>query len=84
MANDERLLQNLPTGPLGLIPLESFSEMGKKVDKYLVKWRSKRDHHLSDVRILNSYKRESYIMEASCPRFGSGEAKGVIKDSVRG
>ena len=49
-----------------------------------MKWRSKREHQLSDTITLNSYKRDTYIMEASCPRFGSGEAKGVIKESVRG
>ena len=84
MANDERLLQTLPTGALGLIPLESFTDMGQKVDKYLVKWRAKREHKLSDTITRNSYKRDTYIVEASCPRFGSGEAKGVIKESVRG
>lgn len=84
MANDKRLLQTLPTGALGLIPLESFQEMGEKVDKYLVKWRAKREHQLSDTITLNSYKRSTYIVEADCPRFGSGEAKGVIKESVRG
>lgn len=84
MANDEKLLRTLPAGSLGLIPLESFKEMGKKVDKYLVDWRIKREHELSDTTTLNGYKRDTYILSASCPRFGSGEAKGVIKESVRG
>lgn len=84
MANDERLLRNLPAGSLGLIPLESFKAMGEKVDQYLVKWRAKREHELSDKITLDSYKRDTYILQASCPRFGSGEAKGVIKESVRG
>ncbi len=84
MANDEKLLQTLPTGSLGLIPLESFKEMGEKVDKYLVNWRARREHEHSDATILNGYKRDTYILNASCPRFGSGEAKGVIQDSVRG
>lgn len=84
MANDERLQQTFPNGTLGLIPLESFQEMGKKVDKYLVKWRTKREHVLFDAITRSNYKRDTYILEASCPRFGSGEAKGMIKDSVRG
>ena len=84
MANDERLLKTTPAGALGLIPLESCQTMGAQVDKYLVKWRAKREHKLCDTMTLNSYKRDTYIVEASCPRFGSGEAKGVIKDSVRG
>lgn len=84
MANDKRLLETLPTGSLGLIPLESFKEMGEKVDKYLVSWRSEREHEHADDISFSCYKRDTYILKASCPRFGSGEAKGVIKDSVRG
>lgn len=84
MANDERLLETLPCGTLGLIPLESCKEMGQKVDKYLVGWREKREHeHASDSAFIG-YKRDSYLLDASCPRFGSGEAKAVIKESVRG
>ena len=84
MANDEKLLQTLPTGTLGLIPLESFKEMGEKVDRYLVKWRAKREHEHEDSLTFNRYKRDTYILDADCPRFGSGEAKGVIRDSLRG
>ncbi|MCI8489936.1 MAG: ribose-phosphate pyrophosphokinase [Lachnospiraceae bacterium] len=84
MANDEKLLQMLPAGTLGLIPLESFQEMGKKVDRYLVKWRANRKYEHADTFAMNRYSRDSYIVKASCPRFGSGEAKGVISDSVRG
>lgn len=84
MANDERLLETLPTGSLGLIPLASCKEMGEKVDKYLVRWRTKREHEHEDDIVYNGYKRDTYILNASCPRFGSGEAKGVINASVRG
>ncbi len=84
MANDELLLQTLPAGTLGLIPLESFCEMGQKVDQFLAEWRARREHTLPDNVTLNNYIRDTYIVEASCPRFGSGEAKGVIKESVRG
>ena len=84
MANDERLLQNLPTGPLGLIPLESFSEMGKKVDKYLVKWRYTREHEHEDNIVFKGYQRDTYTIGVTTPRFGTGEAKGSIRHSVRG
>lgn len=84
MANDERLLETFPAGSLGLIPLESCKEMGHRVDQHLVRWREKREHeHANDIA-FRSYKRDSYIINASCPRFGTGEAKGVIKESVRG
>ncbi|MBO5371196.1 MAG: ribose-phosphate pyrophosphokinase [Lachnospiraceae bacterium] len=84
MANDERFLNTLPTGSLGLIPLESYKEMGKKVDKYLVSWRAEREQEHHNDMAFNGYKRDTYVLKASCPRFGSGEAKGIIKDSVRG
>ena len=47
MSNSERNLETLPTGSLGIIPLQSCQELGEKVDKYLVKWRDERQnqHH---------------------------------------
>ena len=84
MPNDERNLETLPDGALGLIPLESCKELGLKVDKYLVGWREKRQHqHASDLA-FKDYRRDSYIISTAVPRFGTGEAKGVIKESVRG
>ena len=83
MPNDERNLETLPDGALGLIPLESCKELGLKVDKYLVGWREKRQHqHASDLA-FKDYRRDSYIISTAVPRFGTGEAKGVIKESVR-
>ncbi len=85
MPNQEILLETKsPVSELGLIPLESCKEIGEKVNYYLVKWRSERE--LDDVGgiTLAGYKSDSYIVEAACPRFGSGEAKGIIKQSVRG
>ena len=84
MPNDERNLETLPDGALGLIPLESCKELGLKVDKYLVGWREKRQHqHASDLA-FKDYRRDSYIISTAVPRFGTGEAKGVIKESIRG
>lgn len=82
MSNSERNLETLPTGSLGIIPLQSCQELGEKVDKYLVKWRDERQHQ-NDAAFMG-YKRDSYIIEAVTPRFGSGEAKGMIKETVRG
>ena len=44
MPNDERILETMPDGALGLIPLKSCEELGAKVDQYLVGWREKREH----------------------------------------
>ena len=84
MSNSERNLETLPTGSLGIIPLQSCQELGEKVDKYLVKWRDERQHQHQNDAAFMGYKRDSYIIEAVTPRFGSGEAKGMIKETVRG
>ena len=84
MPNDERNLETLPDGALGLIPLKSCKELGDKVDKYLVGWREKREHEHRGSLAYKDYKRDSYIIPTAVPRFGSGEAQGSIKASVRG
>ena len=84
MPNDERNLETIPDGALGLIPLESCKELGLKVDQYLVGWREKRQHQHQNDPAFKGYRRDSYIISTAVPRFGTGEAKGVIKESVRG
>ena len=84
MSDDKRNLETIPKGSLGLIPLASCKELGEKVDHYLVKWREKRQHEHKDTIAFKGYQSNSYIMDVSVPRFGTGEAKGVIKESVRG
>ena len=84
MPRDERHTETIPYGTLGLIPLKSCSAMGEKVDEYLVNWREQREHENQSNLAFSGYKRDSYVVSASTPRFGSGEGKGVINDSVRG
>ena len=84
MPINERILETTPDGMLGLIPLQSCKELGDKVDEYLVTWREKREHEHQHDAAFQGYRRDSYILNASVPRFGTGEAKAVIKQSVRG
>ena len=84
MPNDDRILETMPDCALGLIPLKSCEELGAKVDQYLVGWREKREHAHKNEAAFKGYHRDSYIISTSVPRFGTGEAKGVIKESVRG
>ena len=84
MPRDERHTATIPYGTLGIIPLKSCSAMGEKVDEYLVNWREQRDHENQSNLAFSGYKRDSYVVSASTPRFGSGEGKGVLNDSVRG
>ena len=71
MPRDERHIENIPYGSLGIIPLKSCAALGEKVNNYLVEWRNRR----SDSTNLNGYKKDSYIVPVETPRFGSGEAK---------
>ena len=80
----ERTLENIPVGPLGFIPIDGCQELGKKVDKYLVEWRKENAANLKDDAVFVDYLKDSYIVDAKVPRFGSGEAKGIINESVRG
>ncbi|MEG0962714.1 MAG: ribose-phosphate pyrophosphokinase [Lachnospiraceae bacterium] len=84
MQRNETNYETIPTGPLGVISLESCLELGKKVDQYLVKFRTEREHAHEDDIAFRGYQRDSYLVGASIPRFGTGEAKGTLKHSVRG
>ena len=84
MPNDERILETMPDGALGLITLKRCEELGARVDQYLVGWREKREHAHKNEAAFKGYHRDSYIISTSVPRFGTGEAKGVINESVRG
>ena len=79
-----RNLNTIPVGALGIIPLKGCLHLVEKVDQYLVKWRKERENEHADTLAFSGYERESYILNADVPRFGTGEAKGIIKESVRG
>lgn len=81
---DDSKLETIPVGRLGIIALESCTELGNKVDNYIVRWRAERQNEHKSTIAFHGYERDSYLIESSCPRFGSGEAKGVIRESVRG
>ena len=84
MLYEEKMIETIPVGPLSLIPLRSCTELGKEVDAWLVQWRKEREsEHKSTIQFAG-YQRDSYILEARTPRFGSGEGKGEILASVRG
>lgn len=81
---EKRNLNSIPVGSLGIIPLSGCKELGDKVDKYLVKWRAERESEHKDSLAFAGYQRDSYIIQTRVPRFGTGEAKGEILESVRG
>lgn len=81
---EKRNLETIPVGSLGMIPLEGCKKLGEKVDSYLVQWRTERESEHKDSLAFAGYQRDSYVLKAKVPRFGSGEAKGIILESVRG
>ena len=84
LSRTERILENIPVGTVGLIPVTVCEELVKKVDDYLVKWRKESAYKYKDDAAFIGYSKDSFIVDAKIPRFGSGEAKGIISESVRG
>ena len=84
LRRNDRNLDNIPVGALGIIALDGCKEMGDKVNNYLVKWRKEDGHAHKDDIVFHGYERDTFLIDAKVPRFGSGEAKGIINDSVRG
>ncbi len=81
---EKRNLETIPVGSLGMIALEGFRPFAEKIDQYLVKWRAERESEHKDSLAFSGYQRDSYLLKTKVPRFGSGEAKGMILESVRG
>lgn len=84
MPQQEKIFETIPVGTLGIISLESSKTMGQKVNDYIVDWRKARENEHTSTIAFAGYQRDSYLIDASCPRFGTGEAKGLIRESVRG
>lgn len=84
MANLVELQKALPVAPLKVIALDSAKNLGDQVNRYLVDFRKTINNiHKNDPATLG-YVENNYLMEVSIPRFGSGEAKATLKESVRG
>ena len=84
MSNITLLEKTLPTAPLKIAALESCSELGQKINDYIVSFRKKAFADALDSAELANYNLDTYLVKSSCPRFGSGEAKGVLHESIRG
>lgn len=84
LQRDAKNFETIPVGSLGIITLEGCKSLGNKVDDYLIQWRNERKNDEHSTLAFSGYQRDSYILDAKVPRFGSGEAKGIINESVRG
>ncbi len=77
-------LNNMPYGPLGIIAMSGIDEMGRDVNRWLLKWHELQELQDQEFYTSPGHGRKDFLVEASCPRFGTGEGKGVIRESVRG
>lgn len=84
MARHQVTLQNIPVGSLGIIALESSKKLGQKVNNYITEWRNEQNLENATDIAFSGYQKDSFLVDAVCPRFGTGEAKGIIRSSVRG
>lgn len=84
MSNIELLEKTLPVAPLKLVAMESCTELGRKVNDYIVSFRKDTINEVSESPLYVNYRSNNYLVDCCCPRFGSGEGKGIIKESIRG
>ena len=81
---EEKNWGTVPVGNLGIIALDSCKSMGEKVNQHIAAWRQTRPEIYEQALAPTGYLKDSYLIDAQTPRFGSGEAKGIINESVRG
>ena len=84
MSNIELMEQLLPYAPLKIAAMDSCIELGRKVDDYIISFRKDNENEITDSPLYSNYRPNSYLVDCNCPRFGSGEAKGILKESIRG
>lgn len=83
-SNIEQMEKTLPLAPLKLAVMESCQELGQKVNDYIVSFRQNTLNDIESSPLYLNYKTSNYLVDCSCPRFGSGEAKGILRESIRG
>ena len=84
MPNIELLEKSMPVAPIRIAALEGCRELAEEVDRNLVKFRKELVEKKGLDNVPQGYSEDSFIVECECPRFGTGEGKGIIKESVRG
>ena len=77
---------NAPIAPLGVIAMAGCEEIGRSINKWLLKWQGVNNTEFFDTEYYTvpGSDRDTFLIRAHCPRFGTGESKGVLRESVRG
>ncbi len=84
MSNIELLERTLPAAPLKIVAMESCKELGQKVNDYIVSFRENTINEVSESPLYVNYRSNNYLVDCCCPRFGTGEAKGMLRETIRG
>lgn len=84
MSNIELLEKTLPVAPLKIVAMESCNELGQKVNDHIVSFRKNTINEVSESPLYVNYRSKNYLVDCCCPRFGSGEGKGILKETIRG
>lgn len=82
--NFEPLRHSVPIAPLKIAALEGCRDFARKVDRQLVEYRHINPTMTPDNIAYPEYAADTFLVDCSCPRFGTGEGKGIINSSVRG
>jgi len=77
-------LSDMPYGPLGIIAMPGMDNMGQDVNRWLLKWHELQDIQDQEFYTSPGHGRENFLIDIATPRFGTGEGKGVLRESVRG
>ena len=84
MPNLRELEKAFPVAPLKIVALDSCATLGKHVNDYLVEFRKSVQNIAKDDPAFEGYVEDNYLVDCATPRFGSGESKGVLNESIRG
>lgn len=84
MSNIELLEKTLPVASLKIVAMESCRGLGQKVNDYIVSFRENTINEVSESSLYVNYKANNYLVDCCCPRFGTGEAKGILRETIRG
>ncbi|MEE8835604.1 MAG: ribose-phosphate pyrophosphokinase [Eubacteriales bacterium] len=84
MSVTKYLLNSNPVAPMKIIALPGCTSFARTIDDYLVQFRKAIIDENPAKKDVYGYSEGSYLLDVDLPRFGSGEAKGVIRESVRG
>lgn len=84
MPNLQQLKNAIPVAPLKIIALDSAHALGNKINEYLVDFRKPNDTINKKTSALPGYCEDNYLLDMATPRFGSGEGKAIVNETIRG